>query len=69
VLPRISDDSVADVSQIDQALDTDRGCLAKTADVFYRNKGMLYACHSASLGEDFTPVIEGNNLARSGIKP
>lgn len=65
VLSRISDDLGSQTSQIDRALDTGWGMFSQTADdVFYRNKGMLYAYGVilASLGEDFSSVIEGNNL-------
>lgn len=64
-LSRISDDLGSQTSQIDRAQDTGWWMFSQTADdVFYRNKGMLYAYSVilASLGEDYVTVIEGNNL-------
>jgi hypothetical protein len=64
-LSRIADDLGSQTSQIDRAQDTGRWIFSQTADdVFYRNKGMLYAYDVilASLGEDFGQVIRENNL-------
>lgn len=64
-LSRISDDLGSQTSQIDRAQNTGWWMFSQTADdVFYQNKGMLYAYSViiASLGEDYAKVIEGNNL-------
>lgn len=65
VLSRISDDLGSQTSQIDRAQKTGWWMFSQYADdVFYRNKGMLYAYDIilASLGEDFSRVIQENNL-------
>ena len=65
VLSRISDDIGSQTSQIDRAQNTGLWIFSRTADdVFYRNKGMLYAYAVilTSLGEDFDQVIQENNL-------
>jgi hypothetical protein len=65
VLSRISDDLGSQTSQIDRAQKTGWWMFSQDADdVFYRNKGMLYsyAIILASLGEDFSQVIQENNL-------
>jgi hypothetical protein len=64
-LARISDDLGSQTSQIDIAQKTGWWMFSQTADdVFYRNKGLLYAYDIilASLGEDFAGVIQENNL-------
>lgn len=64
-LSRISDDLGSQTSQIDRAQNTGWWMFSQTADdVFYRNKGMLYAYSVilASLGEDYAKVIQENNL-------
>jgi hypothetical protein len=65
VLSRISDDIGSQTSQIDRAQNTGLWIFSRTADdVFYRNKGMLYAYAVilTSLGDDFNQVIQENNL-------
>jgi hypothetical protein len=69
-LSRISDDLGSQTSQIDRAQNTGWWMFSQTADdVFYQNKGMLYAYSViiASLGEDYAKVIEGNNLGPIAI--
>ncbi len=64
-LSRISDDLGSQTSQIDRAQDTGWWIFSRTADdVFYRNKGILYGYDIIleALGEDFSKVIEENNL-------
>jgi hypothetical protein len=64
-LSRISDDLGSQTSQIDRAQATGWLMFSQTADdVFYRNKGLMYAYGIilASLGEDFSQVIQENNL-------
>jgi len=64
-LSRFSDDLGSQTSQIDRAQNTGWWMFSQTADdVFYRNKGMLYAYGVilASLGEDYAKVIDENNL-------
>ncbi|AGI68873.1 hypothetical protein DUF2333 [Octadecabacter antarcticus 307] len=66
-LSRISDDLGSQTSLIDQAQDTGWWMFSQAADdVFYQNKGMLYAYDVIleSLGEDYVKVIDENNLGQ-----
>lgn len=65
VLSRISDDLGSQTAQIDQAQSTGWWIFSQTADdVFYRNKGMLFAYDVIleALGDDFDEVIQARNL-------